>query len=163
LTQANAIPAITAAAGQWENDPNERPIGLADRAEDSSPTPTHKTAAPATSHNWTARRGTAWAGLAGDACLDWARFVSGTARISAQIRLVVSSGSTTDRVRCPIDQAASTWPPIMARIPASQRGARTRSAISRSDRKRDAGSRAAAFCCSTNPVPIRSAASRVIP
>nr|WP_300607541.1 hypothetical protein [Trebonia sp.] len=51
----------------------------------------------------------------------------------------------------------------MHEIPASQRGARTRSVISRQLRKRDWGSRSAACCCRTNPVPISIAASSVSP
>ncbi len=81
--------------------------------------------------------------------------------MSAQIRLVVSSGSTTDSVRWPIDHAASTWPVIMATIPASQSGRRSRSVISRRLRNLESGSRAAESCCRTNPVPINSAASKV--
>lgn len=80
-TATNATPAITAAAGQCENDPNDSPIGFADRDADSSATPRHSTSAPITSQNLME---------APD---------SGTASTSAKIRLVVSSGSTKDSDR----------------------------------------------------------------
>lgn len=80
--------AIPAAAGQCETDPNDRPIGLADRDADSSATPVTRMTAPITSR----RR---------KACPD-----SGTASTSAKIRYVVSSGSASDSSRWPIDQAA---------------------------------------------------------
>jgi hypothetical protein len=139
------MPAITAAAGQCENEPNDSPIGLADLDADSSATPAHKITALATSQNRI---------TAPD---------SGTASTSAKMRFVVSSGSTNDSSRCPIDHAARIWPPTMHPIPASQRGVRSRSSISRKLRKRESGSRAAAFCWRTKPAPIRSAASRVSP
>ena len=120
-------------------------MGFADRAADSSATPVHSTTAPKISQN----RSVALA--------------IGTARTRAKTRFVVSSGSTNASDRLPIDQAARIWPPIMQPIPASQRGWRSRSVISRSDRNRDAGSRCAACCCSTKPVPISSAASSVSP
>jgi len=137
--------AITAAAGQCDTEPNDRPIGFADRDADSRATPVISTAAPSTSQTLS----DAWA--------------SGTAIISAKTRFVVSKGSTNASDRCPIDQAASTWPPIMHPIPISHRGLRSRSVISRSRRNRESGSRCAAFCWRTNPVPISSAASRVSP
>jgi len=127
-TQANAIAAITAAAGQCDTEPNDRPIGFADRVADSSATPVHSTTAPKISQN----RSVALA--------------IGTASTSANTRFVVSSGSTNASDRCPIDQAASTWPPIMQPMPASQRGCRSRSAISRSERNFESGSRCAACC-----------------
>ena len=89
-TAANAITAMTPAAGQCENEPNDRPIGCADRAADSSATPVHSTTAPKISQN----RSVALA--------------IGTARTSANTRFVVSSGSTNASDRCPIDQAART-------------------------------------------------------
>jgi hypothetical protein len=143
--QANAIAAITAAAGQCDTEPNDSPIGFADRAADSSATPVHSTTAPKISQN-----------------LSFALAI-GTARTRAKTRFVVSSGSTNARDRCPIDQAASTWPAIMHPMPVSQRGWRSRSVISRSERNLESGSSCAAFCCSTNPVPISSAASSVSP
>jgi hypothetical protein len=103
----------------------------------------HSTTAPETSRNRSAA------------------FVIGTARSSANTRFVVSSGSTNPSDRLPIDQAARTCPPIMHPIPVSQRGWRNRSVSSRNDRNREAGSACAAFCCSTKPVPISSAASSV--
>jgi hypothetical protein len=144
-TQTNATPAITAAAGQCENDPNDSPIGFADRDADSSATPRHSNSAPITSQNLME---------APD---------SGTDSTSAKIRLVVSSGSTKDSERCPIDQAARTCPPIRHPIPTSHFGVRMRSSISRRLRNREAGSLAAAFCWKTKPVPISSAASSVSP
>ncbi len=90
LTARNAMKAIAAAAGQCDTEPNDSPTGFTDRCSESSATPAHSTAAPSTSQ--TLR----------DA-LD-----SGTARISAKIRFVASSGSTNDSSRCPIDQAART-------------------------------------------------------
>ncbi len=87
-TARNAMAAITAAAGQCDTEPNDRPIGFADLDNDSSATPVHSTAAPNTSQNLTDRR------------------ANGTASTSAKIRLVASSGSTNDSSRCPIDQAA---------------------------------------------------------
>ncbi len=143
--QANAIAAMTAAAGQWDTEPNDRPMGCADRAADSSATPVHSTTAPKISRNLSVA------------------LAIGTDRTRAKTRLVVSSGSTKASDRFPIDQAASTWPATMQPIPASQRGCRSRSVISRSDRKFESGSPCAAFCCSTNPVPISSAASSVSP
>ena len=118
----NAMPAITAAAGQCENEPNERPIGLADRDTDSSATPEQSTTAPAISQNLS------------DA------LAIGTATSSAKTRLVVSSGSTKASGRFPIDQAASACPATMQPMPSSQRGLWNRSRISRSDRKRESGS-----------------------
>src|SRR6185437_573331 len=50
-TAANAIAAITAAAGQCDTDPNDRPMGFADRDADSSATPVHSTIAPKISQN----------------------------------------------------------------------------------------------------------------
>jgi hypothetical protein len=144
-TAANAIAAITAAAGQCDTEPTDRPIGFADRAADSSATPVHSTTAPKISRNLSVA------------------LAIGTARTRAKTRLVVSSGSTNASERFPIDQAASTWPPTMQAMPPSQRGSRSRSVISRSDRNREAGSRWAAFCCSTKPVPISSAARSVSP
>ena len=144
-TQANAMTAIAAAAGQCDTPPKDSPTGFADLDEDNRATPVHSTAAPNTSQNLTDR------------------FASGTASTSAKIRLVVSNGSTNDSVRCPIDQAARIWPSTMHTIPASQRGLRARSVISRQLRKRESGSRSAACCCSTKPVPISSAASSVSP
>src|ERR1022692_1352134 len=55
-TAMNAIPAMTAAAGQCENEPNDRPMGLVEREIDSSATPVHRTTAPATSDHLTACR-----------------------------------------------------------------------------------------------------------
>jgi hypothetical protein len=80
-TARNATTAITAAAGQCENEPIDRPIGFADLVADSSPTPAMRTVAPTTSQNRIE---------APD---------SGTARTSAKIRFVVSSGSTKDSSR----------------------------------------------------------------
>ncbi len=111
-TAANAIAAITAAAGQCVTEPNDRPMGLADRDAESSATPRHSTAAPNISEN----RSLALA--------------IGTAISSAKTRFVVSSGSTVDSDRLPIDQAARTWPPIMHPMPTSQRGWRSRSVMS---------------------------------
>ena len=144
-TATNAMPAITAAAGQCENDPNESPIGFADRDTDSSATPRHSTSAPVTSQNLIE---------APD---------SGTASSSAKTRFTVSSGSTKDSERCPIDQAARICPPTMQTMPTSHFGVRMRSSISRRLRNREAGSLAAAFCWKTKPVPISSAASSVSP
>ena len=62
---------------------------------------------------------------------------SGTARISANSRLVVSSGSTIDSSRFPMDHAARIWPAIMAPMPASQSRFRNRSPISLGLRKWD--------------------------
>jgi len=76
---------------------------------------------------------------------------------------VASSGSTNASDRLPIDHAASTMPATMQPMPASQRGWCSRSVISRSDKNREAGSRCADCCCSTNPVPTSSAASSVSP
>jgi hypothetical protein len=137
--------AIPAAAGQCENDPNDSPIGLADRDTDSSATPEQSTMAPVISQN----RSCALA--------------IGTATSSAKTRLMVSSGSTNASGRFPIDQAASICPQTMQPMPRSQRGCWNRSMISRIDRNLESGSRCAAFCCSTNPVPISRAASRVSP
>ena len=137
--------AIAAAAGQCDTEPNDRPTGFAVLVADSSATPVISTAAPKISQTLS------------DA---WAR---GTATTSAKTRFMVSSGSTNASDRCPIDQAASIWPPIMHPIPASQRGVRSRSVISFNRRKRESGSRCAACCCRTNPVPISSAASSVSP
>ena len=67
-TATNAMPAMIAAAGQCENEPNDRPMGLVDRDSDSRATPTHRISAPLTSVQCTA-------------CLD-----IGTARISANSR-----------------------------------------------------------------------------
>ena len=120
-------------------------MGLADRDADSSATPVHSTAAPRISQTRS------------DA------FAIGTASTRAKTRFVVSSGSTNASDRLPIDHAARTWPAIMQPMPASQRGSRSRSVISRSDRNREAGSRCAECCCSTNPVPISSAAISVSP
>ena len=144
-TAMAAMPAITAAAGQCDTEPNDKPIGFADLDADSSATPVHSTAAPRISQTLS------------DA------LASGTASTSAKTRLMVSNGSTTPSDKCPIDQAARSWPPIMHRMPTSQRGVRTRSVISRRLRNRESGSRWAAFCWRTNPVPISSAASRVSP
>ena len=144
-TATNAMNAMAAAAGQWDTEPNDSPTGFADLDDDSSATPVHSTAAPITSHSLTDRRD------------------SGTASTSAKIRFMVSNGSTNDSCRCPIDHAASTCPSTMHTIPQSQRGLRSRSVISRRLRKRDSGSRSAACCCRTNPVPIISAASSVSP
>jgi len=144
-TAANATAAITAAAGQCETEPKDSPMGLAERDADSSATPVHRTAAPRISRTRS------------DA------FAIGTASTRANTRLVVSNGSTNASDRLPIDHAASTWPAIMQPMPASQRGSRSRSAISRSDKNREAGSRCADCCCSTNPVPISSAANSVSP
>jgi hypothetical protein len=141
----NAMAAITAATNQCDTEPTDRPIGCADRDAESSATPVISTAAPSTSQ------------ILSDA------LNKGTAISSAKTRFVVSRGSTNASDRCPIDQAASTWPPIMHPIPASHRGVRSRSVISRRRRNRESGSRCAAFCCRTKPVPISSAASRVIP
>lgn len=142
-TTPNASAAMTAAAGQCATEPNDSPMGLADRDAESSATPVHSTAAPRNSRT----RSVAPA--------------IGTARTRAKTRFVVSSGSTNDSDRCPIDQADSTWPPTMQAMPASQRGWRSRSVSSRTDRNREAGSRWALCCCSTKPVPISSAASSV--
>jgi len=144
-TQMNAMAAITAAAGQCDTEPNDRPIGFADLDAESSPTPRHSTAAPKISRNFS------------DA------LASGTASTSANTRFVVSSGSTNASDRWPIDQAASTWPAIMHRMPTSQRGVRSRSVIRRRLRNRESGSRSAACCWRTNPAPIMAAASRVSP
>ena len=144
-TAMNAMPAITAATNQCDTEPNDRPIGFTDLDADSSATPVISTAAPSTSRTLS------------DA------LNKGTAIISAKTRFVVSKGSTNASDRCPIDQAASTCPPIMHPIPISHRGVRSRSVISRSRRNRESGSRWAAFCWKTNPVPISSAASRVSP
>ena len=144
-TARAAMPAITAATNQCDTEPNDRPIGFADLDADSRATPVISTAAPSTSQT------------VSDA-LD-----KGTAITSAKTRFVVSKGSTNASDRCPIDQAASTWPPIMHPMPTSHRGERSRSVISRSRRNRESGSRCAAFCWRTNPVPISSAASRVTP
>jgi len=103
-TAANAITAITATAGQCETEPNDSPMGLADRDADSSATPVHSTAAPKISHTRS------------DA------FAIGTARTRANTRFVVSSGSTNASDRLPIDHAARTCPPTMTAMPASQRG-----------------------------------------
>ncbi len=140
-----AMPAITAATNQCDTEPNDRPIGFADLAADSRATPVISTAAPSTSQT------------VSDA-LD-----KGTAITSAKTRFVVSKGSTNASDRCPIDQAASTWPPIMHPMPTSHRGERSSPVISRSRRNRESGSRCAAYCWRTNPVPISSAASRVTP
>ena len=67
-TATYAMPAMIAAAGQCENEPNDRPMGLVDRDSDSRVTPAHKISAPATS-------------VQVIACLD-----IGTARISANSR-----------------------------------------------------------------------------
>ena len=67
-TATYAMPAMIAAAGQCENEPNDRPMGLVDRDSDSSVTPTHRISAPATSVQCIA-------------CLD-----IGTARSSANSR-----------------------------------------------------------------------------
>ena len=56
-TATNAMNAITAAAGQCENDPNDRPIGLADRETDSSATPVQSTTAPVISQSLQRRLG----------------------------------------------------------------------------------------------------------
>jgi hypothetical protein len=80
-TAMNAMTAITAAAGQCENEPNDRPIGFTDLDTDSSPTPAIRTVAPTTSQNRIEAP------------------ASGTARTSAKIRFVVSSGSTKDSSR----------------------------------------------------------------
>jgi len=122
-TATNAMKAIAAATNQCDTEPNDRPIGVTDRDDDSSATPVHSTAAPSTSQSLT------------DA------LASGTASTSAKTRYVVSSGSTNDKDRWPIDHAASTMPATMHAMPTSQRGVRTRSAISRRLRKREAGSR----------------------
>ena len=53
-------------------------------------------------------------------------------------------------------------PPTSNPMPASQRGFRNRSMISRMLGKRDAGCIAAARCCRTKPVPTSSAASTVV-
>jgi hypothetical protein len=90
-------------------------------------------------------------------------FAIGTASTRAKTRFVVSSGSTNASDRLPIDQAARICPATIEAMPASQRGSRSRSVISRSDKNREAGSRCADCCCSTNPVPISSAASSVSP
>ena len=55
--QGTRSPAITAAAGQCDTEPNDRPIGFADRDADSSATPVHSTAAPSTSQNCERRLG----------------------------------------------------------------------------------------------------------
>jgi hypothetical protein len=144
-TTAKASTAITAAAGQWVTDPNDSPIGFADRAADSSATPVQSTAAPKNSHSLSVA------------------LAIGTARTRAKTRFVVSSGSTNASDRFPIDQAARTWPPIMQAIPASQRRWRSRSVSSRSDKNSEEGCCCAVCCCSTNPVPISSAASSVSP
>ena len=136
---------ITAAAGQCETEPNDSPIGFADRDADSSVTPVHSTAAPRISQTRS------------DA------FAIGTASTRAKTRYVVSSGSTNASDRLPIDHAARIMPVTMQPMPASQRGWCSRSVISRSDRNREAGSRWADCCCSTNPVPISSAARSVSP
>ena len=122
-TATNAMAAIAAAAGQCDTEPNDRPIGVTDRDDDSSATPVHNTAAPSTSQSLT------------DA------FASGTASTSAKTRFVASSGSTNDNERWPIDHAASTMPPTMHAMPTSHRGVRARSIISRRLRNREAGSR----------------------
>ena len=144
-TARAAMPAITAATNQCDTDPNDRPIGFTDREADSKATPVISTAAPITSQT------------VSDA------LASGTAITSAKTRFVASKGSTNASDRCPIDQAASIWPAIMHPIPASHRGVRSRLVISFSRRNRESGSRCAAYCCRTNPVPISSAASRVSP
>jgi hypothetical protein len=141
----NAMPAISAAAGQCDTEPKDRPMGLADRDAESSATPVHSTAAPKISQN-----------------LSLA-LAMGTARTRAKTRFVVSSGSTKASDRLPIDQAASTCPATMLAMPASHRGVCSRSMIRRNDRNRDAGSACAAFCCRTNPRPISSAANSVSP
>src|SRR6202167_1991249 len=87
-THTNAMTAIAAAAGQCENDPNDRPIGLADRDTDSSATPVQSTTAPVISQNRS---------LA---------FAIGTATSSAKTRLVVSSGSTNASGRLTIDHGS---------------------------------------------------------
>jgi hypothetical protein len=89
-TQMNAMAAISAAAGQCDTEPNDRPIGFADLDADSRATPRHSTAAPKISQNLS------------DA------LASGTASTSANTRFVVSSGSTKASDRCPIDHAART-------------------------------------------------------
>jgi hypothetical protein len=144
-TAKNATPATTAAAGQCENEPTDSPIGVAVRDSDSSATPAHRMTAPATSRK----------------PMDAPD--SGTASSKAKIRFVVSSGSTKDSDRWPMAQADRICPPIMQPMPASQRGVRIRSSISRRLRKRDSGSRDAAFCWKTNPVPTSRAASSVSP
>ena len=48
-TETNAMPAMIAAAGQCENEPNDRPMGLVDRDTDSRATPAHRISAPVTS------------------------------------------------------------------------------------------------------------------
>src|SRR5580692_1557229 len=113
--------AIAAAAGQCENEPNDRPIGLADRETDSSATPQQSTTAPAISQNLSVA------------------FAIGTATSSAKTRLVVSSGSTNASGRLPIDHAARIWPATMQPMPSSQRGLWNRSRLSRNDRKREPG------------------------
>ena len=62
------MPAMIAAAGQCENEPNDRPMGLVDRDTDSRATPAHRISAPVTSDQCIA-------------CLD-----IGTARSSANSR-----------------------------------------------------------------------------
>jgi len=137
--------AITAAAGQCDTEPNDRPIGFADLDADNKATPVISTAAPTISQTLS------------DA------LASGTAITRAKTRFMVSKGSTNASDKCPIDQAARIWPPIMHPIPASHRGVRSRSVMSFSRRKRESGSRCAACCCRTNPVPISAAASSVSP
>ena len=143
-TETNAMPAMIAAAGQCENEPNDRPMGLVDRDSDSRATPTHKISAPLTSVQWTA-------------CLD-----NGTARISANSRLVASRGSTSVSSRWPIDHAASRYPHIMHAMPISHRGLRSRSVRMRGLRKRDSGSCSAEYCCRTKPIPSSTAATSVV-
>src|ERR1700722_20570130 len=75
-TQTSAMNAMAPAAGQCEKDPNDRPIGLADRDTDSSATPEQSTSAPVISQN------------PSDA------LAIGTATSSAKTRMVGSSGST---------------------------------------------------------------------
>jgi hypothetical protein len=55
-TATNATPAMIAAAYHCENEPNDRPIGVIDRDNDSRPTPPHKMRAPTTSATLTGCR-----------------------------------------------------------------------------------------------------------
>jgi hypothetical protein len=144
LTAMNAMAAMIAAAGQCETEPNDKPIGLVVRVEDSSATPVHKISAPAISGS----RNT---------CFD-----IGTASTSANSRLVLSSGSTRVSSRCPIAQAASNMPAIMQMMPASHLGLRSRSVRIRGDRNRESGSCSAVYCWRTKPTPSSNAASSAV-
>jgi len=113
MASAAATPAMIAAAGQCENEPNVSDSARTDLLADSAATPEQSRTAPTSS----VRRGTSPE--------------MGAASSKAKMRFVASSGSLTVRLRWPRPHADSPWPTTMTAMPPSQIRWRSNSAMSR--------------------------------